>query len=76
MRLTIGEQDALELMEGGKELVRAIPGGWWIGIHQVAGQVGWALLTKTLIREAHRSLQEDYYIYRINERGRHVSNNR
>ena len=72
MRLTNGERNALDLLEDGAELTQAIPGGWWIGIHQLGGQIGWSLLRKALVREVHSSPQEDYFIYEINDRGSHI----
>lgn len=56
------------------ELVRSVPGGWWVDDHQVNGRDATELIRYVLLHldYGHR---EDYEIYSINEEGRNLLSN-
>ena len=70
MELTKRQRYVLEQMMTGEELVRAVPGGWWLDTEQIGGAVGWKLLRYCLISAT--SMPDDMERYSINEEGRKV----
>ncbi len=70
-RLTTGERILLSAMTADQAtLDRATPGGWWIGDHQVSGNIGWSLMRKHLITTEGEDDTIEYF--RINENGRNA----
>jgi len=56
------------------ELVRAIPGGWWIEHEKQRGQDCFALSRLCLLHEEDVNQDGTYFIYTINEEGRAMAN--
>ena len=51
------------------ELIRSIPGGWWLGEDEVSGKICMSLLRKCLLREESGS-RDNYFVYTLNSDGR------
>ena len=72
------ERDILEWLasdEHENRLTLATPGGWWWGLRQTSGAVGWSLVRQALI-STRDSLDSDYIEWYINEHGKAALNQR
>ena len=71
LHITPREHFVLLEMVAGKDLVRAIPGGWYCDLTKIGGKIGYSLWKKMLIKKRHTEGTVTYFA--LNQRGKEMA---